>query len=87
MWHTPNSLSNRFDESNIKGVKQFLNTCSECGFNRIYLETNSVGTSYYHSDILLSHKTFGKRYGEYKDYLECFIEEAHKLNIEVITWV
>ncbi len=87
MWHTPNSLSNRFDESNVKGVRQFLKTCSECGFNRIYLETNSVGTSYYHSDILISHKIFGKQYGEYKDYLECFVEEAHKLNIEVVTWV
>ena len=84
MWHTPNSL---FDESNVKGVKQFLKTCSECGFNRIYLETNSVGTAYYHSDILISHKILGKKYGEYKDYLECFVEEAHKLNIEIVTWV
>jgi uncharacterized lipoprotein YddW (UPF0748 family) len=87
MWHTPNSLSSIFDESTKEGVQKFLKTCSECGFNRIYVETNSVGTSYYHSDILNSHKIFGRRYGEYKDYLECFIEEAHKLNIEVITWV
>ena len=87
MWHTPNSLSNIFDESKKEGVQQFLKVCSECGFNRIYLETNSCGTSYYHSDILNSHSIFGKPYDEYKDYLECFIEEAHKLNIEVITWV
>ena len=87
MWHTPNSLSNFFDESTKEGVIKFLKTCSECGFNRIYIETNSCGTSYYHSDILISHDIFGKKYGEYKDYLECFIEEAHKLNIEVITWV
>ena len=87
MWHTPNSLSNIFDESTKEGVQKFLKTCSECGFNRIYIETNSCGTSYYHSDILISHVIFGKKYGEYKDYLECFIEEAHKLNIEVITWV
>ena len=87
MWHTPNSLSSIFDESTKEGVQKFLKTCSECGFNRIYVETNSVGTSYYHSDILNSHKIFGRKYDEYKDYLECFIEEAHKLNIEVITWV
>ena len=86
MWHTPNSLY-IFDESKKEGVQQFLKVCSECGFNRIYLETNSCGTSFYHSDILNSHSIFGKPYDEYKDYLECFIEEAHKLNIEVITWV
>ena len=87
MWHTPNSLSNIYDESKKEGVQKFLKACSDCGFNRIYLETNSCGISYYHSDILTSHSTFGKPYDEYKDYLECFIEEAHKLNIEVITWV
>ena len=87
MWHTPNSLSNIFDESKKEGVQKFFFFFSECGFNRIYLETNSCGTSYYHSDILNSHSLFRKQYDEYKDYLECFIEEAHKLNIEVITWV
>jgi uncharacterized lipoprotein YddW (UPF0748 family) len=87
MWHTPNSMSNLFDESTKEGVQKLLKTCSECGFNRIYLETNSVGRAYYHSDILDSHEILGKQYDEYKDYLECFIEEAHKLNIEVITWV
>ena len=40
---------------------------------------------YYHSDILTSHGIFGKTYDEFKDYLECLIEEAHKLNIEIIT--
>ena len=87
MWHTPNSLSNLYDESTKEGVQKFLQACSDSGFNRIYLETNSCGTSFYHSDILISHQIFGKKYDEYKDYLECFIEEAHKLNIEVITWI
>ena len=87
MWHTPNSLFHIFDESTKEGVQNFLKTCSESGFNRIYIETNSKGVSYYHSDILSSHPIFGRQYDQYKDYLECFIEEAHKLNIEVITWI
>ena len=87
MWHTPNSLSHIFDESTKEGVQNFLKACSESGFNRIYLETNSRGVSYYHSEILTSHSTFGRPYEEYRDYLECFIEEAHKLKIEIITWV
>ena len=87
MWYYPNTLPKIFDESNVKGVRQFLKTYSECGFNRIYLNTNIAGTAFYHSDILLPHRILGKRYGEYKDYLECFVEEAHKLNIEVVAWV
>lgn len=86
MWHTPGRLSD-FDESKKEGIISLLKTVAECGFNRIYIETNSRGTSYYKSSILNSHKTYGKAYGDYRDYLECFIEEAHKLNIEVITWV
>ena len=87
LWHTPNLVFNFYDESKKEGILKFLQDVKETGFNRVYLETNSVGVSYYHSDILVPHEIFGKPYDEYKDYLECFIEEAHKLNIEVITWV
>ena len=64
MWYYPNTLPKIFDESNVKGVRQFLKTYSECGFNRIYLNTNIAGTAFYHSDILLPHRILGKRYGE-----------------------
>ena len=77
LWHTPNSISHIFDESTKEGVQNFVKACSESGFNRIYVETNSRGVSYYHSDILTPHDIFGKPYGEYRDYLECLIEEAH----------
>jgi len=87
MWHTPNSYPYMFDETTEEGVIKFLKTSKECGFNRIYIETNSVGISYYNSKILNPHKIFGKNYGKYNDFLECFIEEAHKLNIEIIAWV
>ena len=87
LWHTPNLVFNYYNESNKEGIKKFLKDVAETGFNRIYLETNEVGTSYYHSSILKPHEIFGQPYDEYKDYLECFIEEAHKLNLEVIVWV
>ena len=87
MWHTPNSYPYMFDETTEEGVKKFLQTSKECGFNKIYIETNSVGIAYYKSKILNHHKIFSKNYGNYLDFLECFIEEAHKLNIEVIAWI
>ena len=87
LWHTPNLLFIYYDESKKEGVQKFLKDVSEAGFNRVYLETNEVGTSYYNSSILTPHKIFGQRYDEYKDYLECFVEEAKKLNIEVIVWI
>jgi len=87
MWHTPNSYPYMFDETTEEGVKKFLKTSKECGFNRIYIETNSVGISYYNSKILNHHEYFSKKYGNYLDFLECFVEEAHKLDIEVIAWV
>ena len=87
LWHTPNLVFNFYDESKKEGIQKFLKDVSESGFNRIYLESNEVGTAYYNSTILKPHEIFGKPYGEYKDYLDCFVHEAHKLNIEVITWV
>lgn len=87
MWHTPNSYPYMFDETTEEGVKKFLQASKECGFNKIYIETNSVGIAYYKSKILNHHKIFSKNYGNYLDFLECFIEEAHKLNIEVIAWI
>ena len=87
MWHTPNSYPYMFDETKEEGVIKFLKESKKCGFNRIYVETNSVGISYYKSSILNPHEYFSKSYGNYKDFLDCFVEEAHKLNIEVIAWV
>ena len=87
LWHEPNLVINFYNESNKEGILKFLKDVSETGFNRIYLETNQVGVAYYNSSILLPDKIFGQPYDEYKDYLECFIEEAHKLNIEVFVWV
>ena len=87
LWHTPNLVFNFYDESKKEGIQKFLKDVSESGFNRIYLESNEVGTAYYNSTILKPHEIFGKPYDEYKDYLDCFVHEAHKLNIEVITWV
>ena len=87
MWHEPNLLFNFYNESNKEGIQHFLKDVVETGFNRIYLETNNEGIAYYNSSILVPHKIYGQPYDEYQDYLECFIEEAHKLNIEIIAWI
>ena len=87
IWHNPYSLFNIYDETKKEGIQNFLKACSEFGFNRIYLGVNHAGIARYNSNILISDHVFGKPYNEYKDYLECFIEEAHKLNIEVIAWI
>ena len=87
LWHIPNLIFNYYNESNKEGVIKFLKDVAETGFNRIYLETNEVGVSFYNSSILKPHEIYGKPYDEYKDYLDCFVQEAHKLNIEVIAWV
>ena len=87
LWHTPNLVFNFYNESNKEGVLKFLKDVKETGYNRVYIETNSVGTAYYNSKVLVPHKIFSQPYDEYKDFLECFIEEAHKLNIEIILWV
>ena len=87
MWHEPNLVFNFYNESNKEGIIKFLKDVSETGFNRIYLETNNVGVAYYNSTILVPHEVLGQPFGEYQDYLECFVEEAHKLNIEIIAWI
>ena len=56
------------------------------GINRIYLNTNFNGSSIYKSQYLNQLIANNYNYEGYKDYLECFIEEAHKRNIEVYAW-
>ena len=58
LWHTPNLVFNYYNESNKEGIIKFLKDVAETGFNRIYLETNEVGTSYYNSSILKPHEIF-----------------------------
>ena len=85
-WHYPLRSSDNFKERNKQEVIEFLTEAKKSGFNWIFLNTNFSGKSVYKSKYLVQSLTTNYTYGEYKDYLECFITEAHKLGIKVSAW-
>jgi len=88
MWHRPNASA--FDETNLDGVKQFVNRLYELGINNLYVETLWHGMTTYHSEVLdCQHPRMqGNDYGEYgNDYTLALISECHKLGIQVHAWV
>lgn len=85
MWHYP-TRAGTYKESNQEQVEEFLDQVKLMGINRIYLNTNFNGRAIYKSEYLITSLTGSNNYGEYDDYLECFIEEAHLRNIEVYAW-
>lgn len=85
MWHYP-LRAGSYTETNENQVKVFLDRLNEVGINRVYLNTNFNGKSIYKSEYLTTSLTNYYTYGSYKDYLECFIEEAHLRGIEVYAW-
>ena len=88
MWHRPNASA--FDETNLDGVKQFVNRLYELGINNLYVETLWHGMTTYHSEVLdCQHPSMqGNDYGEYgNDYTLALISECHKLGIQVHAWV
>lgn len=84
-WHYP-LRAGTFSENNLYSVRGFLDCVAQMGFNRIYLNTNFGGYSIYQSTYLKQMLTTNNTYAGYKDYLECFITEAHNLGIEVFAW-
>lgn len=84
-WHYP-LYPNQFKETNLEEIETLLDNVNEMGFNKIYLNTNSNGRAVYKSKYLVQQRTTNYTYGNYKDYLECFITEAHKRNITVSAW-
>jgi hypothetical protein len=84
-WHYPLKNTN-FPEENLVDVQNLLDKVKEMGFNKIYLNTNFNGKSIYKSNYLQQTLANTKVYGNYKDYLECFIDEAHKRDIAVSAW-
>lgn len=85
IWHYP-LRSGTFFENSTKEVQRLLDEYQKMGINRIYLNTNFNGSSIYKSQYLNQLIANNYNYEGYKDYLECFIEEAHKRNIEVYAW-
>lgn len=85
VWHYP-LRSGRFSERNLSEVEELLDEYQMMGINKIYLNTNFNGRSIYRSDYLLQSLSGNYTYEGYKDYLECFVEEAHKRGILVAAW-
>lgn len=84
-WHYPTKNSG-YSESNLQEVEALLDKIKEMGFNNIYLNTNMDGRAIYKSEYLEQKMTAYNKYGTYKDYLECFISEAHKRGLKVTAW-
>lgn len=85
MWHYPLRASG-YPENNQVEVEKFLDKVKSMGINRIYFNTNFNGKAIYKSHYLSTSLTTNNTYGDYKDYLECFIDQAHIRGIEVYAW-
>lgn len=85
IWHYPTKASG-YPENSTNEVKRFLEKIKYEGINRVYLNTNFNGRAIYKSEYLQTSLTSSYKYDGYSDYLQCFIEEAHKLGIEVYAW-
>ena len=84
-WHYP-LRSSIYPETSLESVQALLDQVVTLGFNTIYINTNFNGSSIYQSDYLIQRLTTLYSYGTYKDYLECFVEEAHLRGLKVIAW-
>jgi uncharacterized lipoprotein YddW (UPF0748 family) len=84
-WHYP-LRSGDYEERNLSEVEELLDDVKALGFNKVYLNVTFGGHAIYPSDYLPQRHSDGKVYTGYKDYLECFVEEAHKRGIEVSAW-
>ena len=74
-----------YDDTTLEGVRKTLNNFKKMGINEISVYTFFENYSLFDNSIYHRHSEVSKySYGEYgNDYLKCFIEEAHKLNIAV----
>ncbi len=80
-WHRP-------FEKNVSEIEATLDELKQLKFTDVYLETFWYGYTIYKSKYAPYHIIFdGADFGEYKDYLDAFINEAKKRNINVHAWV
>ncbi len=83
--YSPFSKPLIYDDTTLDGVRKTLNDFKKMGINEITIYTFFEDYSLFDNSIYHRHPLVSKySYGEYgNDYLKCFIEEAHKLNIAV----
>lgn len=85
VWHRPDDTGT---EKDVAGVCAFLDKLQRAGVNLVFLETFYHGMAMYRSTIVPYYTKFQSyNYGEYADYMSCFVAEADKRGIEVHAWV
>ena len=83
LWYYPFTINKYQDDTSLEGVINTLQNIKEMGFNEIIIYPFRSNRILYDSQIYQKWDKLNEySYGEYgNDYLKCFIEEAHKLNI------
>lgn len=85
VWHRPDDTGT---EKDVAGVCAFLDKLQRAGVNLVFLETFYHGMAMYRSTLVPYYTKFQSyNYGEYADYMSCFVAEADKRGIEVHAWV
>ena len=85
VWHRPDDTGT---EKDAAGVCAFLDKLQRAGVNLVFLETFYHGMAMYRSTFVPYYTKFQSySYGEYADYMSCFVAEADKRGIEVHAWV
>ena len=85
VWHRPDDTGT---EKTVGGVCAFLDKLQRAGINLVFLETFYHGMAMYRSKFVPYYTKFQSYdYGEYDDYMSCFVAEAKKRGIEVHAWV
>ena len=84
-WHYPNRITG-YPEDSTEEVARLLDSVVQLGINTIYINTNFNGGSIYQSNYLKQLRCSNFTYEGYRDYLDCFIGEAHQRGIRVVAW-
>ena len=77
VWHYP-------VETDLNQIRATLDNFVENNINEVFIDILSNGYTYYKSDLLDTYETVRNCvYGDYKDYLEAFVTEAHERGLKV----
>lgn len=83
IWYYPFFKTELYDDTSYEGVIKTLDKLKKMGINEIIISPFKNGYCLFESNIFQIYPELNNYdYGKYgKDYLKCFIEEAHKRNI------
>ena len=81
MWYYP--FSGKIRDRSIIRIDETMATLSAMGINDILITPFCGEDSVFKNSLYKEYNTSANDYGEYEDFLSCFIGEAHKYNIRV----